>query len=100
MSGNRDLKVGYEALDGAASDIKSAALAIEDKLTQLEKRMEGRMPEWTGEASASFREARIAWDKAMNDMKDVLNDIGLTVGLSNEEYKRAESANAKRFGIS
>lgn len=100
MSGNGNLKVGYEALDGAAANIKAAALAIEDKLTQLERRMTGRMDEWTGEASTSFTEARTRWDAAMNDMKDVLNDIGLTVGLSNEEYKRAESANAKRFGIS
>ncbi len=100
MSGNGNLKVGYEALDGAASDIKAAALAIEDKLNQLETRMQGRMNDWTGAASQSFTEARTKWDKAMNDMKDVLNDIGVTVGLSNEEYKRAESANAKRFGMS
>lgn len=100
MSANGNLKVGYEALDGAASDIKSAALAIEDKLTQLENRMQGRMDQWTGAASQSFTEARQRWDRAMNDMKDVLNDIGQTVGLSNEEYKRAEAANAKRFGIS
>lgn len=100
MSGNGNLKVGFDALETAASDIKAAALAIEDKLTQLERRMTGRMDEWTGQASASFTEARLKWDGAMNDMKDILNDIGLTVGLSNEEYKRAEAANAKRFGIS
>ena len=95
MTGN--LKVGYEALDFAASDIKQAALDLEDKLTELERRMEARRADWTGAASEAFTEARLKWDGAMNDMKDVLNDIAVTVGLSNEEYQRAEAANARRF---
>ena len=92
-----NLKVGYEALDGAASDIKQAALDIEDKITAMEKRMQGRRDEWTGSASAAFDEARLKWDGAMNDMTDILNDIAQTVGLSNAEYQRAEAANARRF---
>lgn len=95
MTGN--LRVGYEALDFAASDIRQAALDIEDQLTALEQRMMGRQADWTGAASEAFTEARLKWDGAMNDMKDILQDVGVQVGLSNEEYQRAEAANARRF---
>src|SRR4051794_37978562 len=92
-----NIAVGYEALDGAAAYIKNRAIDIEDKLNAMEKRMMGRADSWTGDASAAFNEARAAWDGAMNDMKNVLQDVGLTVGLSNAEYQAAESANARRF---
>jgi WXG100 family type VII secretion target len=92
-----DIKVGYEALDGAAAEIKNKAVAIEDKLNAMEKRMEGRAEHWTGAASSAFTTSRLEWDKAMTDMKEILNEIGLTVGLSNAEYAAAEARNAKRF---
>lgn len=92
-----DIKVGYEALDGAAAYIKNRAIDIEDKLDAMERRMISRKDQWTGDASAAFDEARSQWEGAMNDMKNVLQDIGHTVGLSNEEYQAAEAANARRF---
>lgn len=92
-----DIKVGYEALDGAAAEIKGRAISIEDKLNSMEKRMEGRADRWTGSASLAFTDARLQWEGAMTDMKQILNDIGHTVGLSNEEYQAAETANARRF---
>jgi WXG100 family type VII secretion target len=92
-----DMKVGYEALDQAAADLKNGAVAIEDKLTQLESRMRGRQADWTGEASTAFETSRIQWDKGMKDMKQILHDIGLGVGLSREEYAAAEGRNRARF---
>lgn len=92
-----EIAVGYEALDGAAAYIKNRAIDIEDKLDAMERRMLGRKDQWTGDASLAFDEARSAWDGAMNDMKNVLQDVGLTVGLSNDEYRAAEARNARRF---
>lgn len=92
-----NIAVGYEALDGAAATIKNQAINIEDKLDAMEKRMLNRKDEWTGEASNAFDEARADWEGAMADMKNVLQDIGHTVGLSNAEYQAAEAANARRF---
>lgn len=95
----QDLQVGFEDLDGAAATIKNRAIDIEDKLDAMEKRMLNRKPNWTGAASDAFDEARLGWESAMADMKNVLHDIGLTVGLSNAEYQAAESQNASRFRI-
>lgn len=92
-----NIAVEYDQLDGAATIIKNRAIDIEDKLNQMEKRMLARKDEWTGDASNAFDECRADWEGAMNDMKNVLNDIGHQVGLSNQEYQAAEAANARRF---
>ncbi|NYG59036.1 WXG100 family type VII secretion target [Nocardioides daedukensis] len=92
-----DMKVGYEALDQAAADLKNGAVGIENKLDELERRMRGRQSEWTGEASLAFESSRHEWDRAMKDMKSILHDIGLGVGLSREEYAAAEGRNKGRF---
>lgn len=95
MTGN--LKIAHEALTFAATDIRHAALDIEECLAGLAHRMEGRRSEWTGTASDAFTDARMAWDRAMQDMKSILSDIAVSVGISNEEYQQAEAANAGRF---
>jgi early secretory antigenic target protein ESAT-6 len=92
------LKVGYAALGDAGVGLRSAAAAIEEKLTGLEHRMQGRAPDWTGAASDSFTQARLQWDAAMRDMKEVLRAIGQAVDSAAEDYRAAESANARRFG--
>ncbi|WP_067437964.1 WXG100 family type VII secretion target [Nocardioides jensenii] len=92
-----NIAVGYEALDGAATQLKNRAIDIEDKLNAMERRMIARSDQWTGDASLAFNEARAAWDGAMTDMKNVLQDIGVTVGLSNQEYQATEARNARRF---
>lgn len=92
------LKVGHAALDDASAGLRSAAAGIETTLDDLARRIAGRAPEWTGQASDSFEEARRRWDAAMRDMKEVLHAIGLAVASANDQYRSAEAANARRFG--
>ncbi len=92
------LKVGHAALDDASAGLRSSAAGIEARLDDLARRLVSRAPEWTGHAADSFDDARRRWDAAMRDMKEVLHAIGLAVAAANEQYRAAESANARRFG--
>lgn len=92
------LKVGHAALDDASAGLRGAAAQIEVTLDDLARRLRARSPEWTGSASEAFEEARLRWDAAMRDMKEVLHAMGLAVAAANDEYRAAESANARRFG--
>lgn len=92
-----DLKVGYEALDGMAANILNSAVAMDNKLNDMERRMEARKPLWSGNDATAYETAKAEWDKAMLQMFDVLRDIAKAVNLSKEEYQAAESTNAKRF---
>jgi WXG100 family type VII secretion target len=92
------LKVGHVALDDASSDLRGAAARIEAGLDDLARRLQTRAPEWTGSASDAFADARLRWDAAMRDMKEVLHAIGTAVAAANDQYRAAEAANARRFG--
>jgi WXG100 family type VII secretion target len=95
--GQGNLKVGYEALDAAAADILNSAVAMDDKLNAMEGRMQSRMTEWSGSDQQAYLTAKAEWDKAMEGMMGVLQDIARAVNLSREEYAAAEAANARRF---
>lgn len=92
------LKVSHAALDDAAGGLRSAAAGIDSTLTELEQRLQARSGEWTGSASEAFTSARLQWDAAMRDMKEVLHAIGVAVSSANDDYRAAEAANARRFG--
>lgn len=92
------LRVGHAALDDAATGLHGTAAQIAAGLDDLARRLQARAPEWTGSAADSFEEARLRWDAAMRDMKEVLHAIGRAVAAANDEYRSAEAANARRFG--
>lgn len=92
------LKVGHAALDDASSDLRMAAAQIEAGLDDLARRLQARAPEWTGSASDAFSDARMRWDVAMRDMKEVLGAISHAVSVANDHYRSAELANTRRFG--
>lgn len=91
------LRVGYEALDASASDLLNAAAALEQKINDMERRMEARKPEWSGDDSNAFDDCRREWDKGMVDMSAALQAIAKAVRLSKEEYLATEANNARRF---
>jgi 6 kDa early secretory antigenic target len=93
-----NLKVGYEALDSMAAGILNAAAAMDEKLNAMERRMDGRKAEWSGDDSNAYDAARAGWDRAMAEMMTVLQDIARAVNLSREKYQATEAGNARRFG--
>ena len=94
---NGELKVGYEALDGVASSLRGAALKIEDKITQLEQSITKNFADWDGDAKEAYHVAQKDWDAGMEAIKGIVSQMGNDVGLTNDEYQRAEKANAARF---
>lgn len=92
-----DLKVGYEALDASAGNILNAAAKLEEKINSMERRMEARKPEWSGDDSDAFDVCRLEWEKGVNAMNDALRSIAKAVNLSKEEYMATEANNKRRF---
>jgi WXG100 family type VII secretion target len=97
MSGN--LKVGFDDLEQMAANILSAGAGVDDKLNAMERRMEGRMTEWSGDDRLAYKSAKEEWDKHTREMLLILGKIAKAVKLSAEEYRAAEKKNAGRFGL-
>ena len=43
------------------------------------------------------RPTRAKWDRSANDLNQVLNQIGVALGTSNENYQAGEAANRARW---
>lgn len=91
------LKVNYEAMDGLAAQLLNTAVAVESDLTDMERKLESHMSEWSGDDKIAYQQAKAGWDGAMKQMLADLSDLAKTVGLSKDEYLAAEGQNAKRF---
>ena len=92
-----DLKVGFGALQAASADIGSGANQLQQVLDNMDQTLQPLRANWTGEAAASYQQAKAKWTAAITDMKALLSDVGRAVGTSSEDYQATERANSARF---
>lgn len=90
MSGN-GITVGFSALDTAASDIQHGANGIGSTLADLEGQLQSLQADWDGDAKEAYRVAQVQWNRALEDMKALLLQVGTTVTNSNDAYRGVES---------
>lgn len=91
------IRVDHGALDQASMDLKSTAKKIETRLDELENQLAPLASDWTGSAKESYRQAKQTWDTAINEMVALLDQVGMAVSSSNDEYKAADARGAGRF---
>ncbi len=92
-----DLKVNFSALSTASPDMMSGANQIEARLAEMDASLQPLRANWSGEAAASYEQAKARWTAAITDMKALLADIGRAVDSSSQDYLATERANAARW---
>lgn len=98
MTGNLDgLRVQHGALDNAAADMYETVKKMDERLNRLETELEPLRSQWSGQQQESYRVAKAAWDWAMQEMRDLLDESHKTVYQSNAEYMAADMRGANRF---
>lgn len=95
MSG--DFKVTYGALDTAAADIAGAGKNLQSRLAELDQSLAPLRSDWTGAASESYTQAKAKWTQAIEDMNNLLADLGRAVQSSSGGYQEAEKRNSGLF---
>src|SRR3546814_17339021 len=63
-----DTKVGYEALDQAAADLKKGAVGLDNMLDDLERRLRGRQRERTDYHSPALDSSPLSCRRALHDV--------------------------------
>ncbi|GAA1238549.1 MULTISPECIES: WXG100 family type VII secretion target [Oryzihumus] len=86
-------KVEFGALQQAAGDIKAGANNIDSKLQQMDQSLAPLRSDWTGSASEAYTQAKAQWTSAIQDMKQLLADIGTAVDASHQDYSEGEKHN-------
>jgi len=93
------LRVNHAGLDQAAQDLSTTVKHIDDRLNRLESELAPLRSDWTGNAQQSYQVAKTKWDRAMQEMRDLLQETSTTVHQSNADYRAADQRGAASFEV-
>jgi early secretory antigenic target protein ESAT-6 len=93
------LRVDHAGLDAAADDLRRTVNDIDGRLDRLEQELAPLRSDWTGNAQQAYIAAKARWDRAIAEMRDLLDETGRSVRQSNLEYQAADRRGAASFDI-
>lgn len=93
------IRVNHAALDQAASDMLKTVKDIDERMNRLESELAPLRSDWAGNAQQAYTVAKTKWDRAIQDMRDLLNESQLSVQQSNQDYMAADRRGAAHFDI-
>jgi early secretory antigenic target protein ESAT-6 len=93
------LRVDHAGLDAAADDLRRTVNDIDGRLDRLEQELAPLRSDWTGSAQQAYIAAKARWDRAIAEMRDLLDETGRSVRQSNLEYQAADRRGAASFDI-
>jgi early secretory antigenic target protein ESAT-6 len=93
------LRVNHAGLDTAADDLRSTVQEIDDRMNRLEDELTPLRSDWTGQAQTAYAAARASWDRAVREMRDLLDETSRSVHLANAEYRAADRRGASAFEL-
>lgn len=96
MSDGR-IQVTFGELENARGSIQTTWANISRELEDLRRFLQPLVETWSGEASAAYQVQQAKWDRSAADLNQVLNQIGVALGTSNENFQAAEHANRSRY---
>lgn len=91
------LRVQHSALDQAAADMYTTVKDIDDRMNRLESELEPLRSQWAGGAQQAYLAAKATWDRAILEMRDLLDESHRTVYEANAEYQAVDRRGAARF---
>lgn len=91
------IRVNHAALNQAAADMFQTVKQIDDRMNRLESELQPLRNDWSGQAQQSYTQAKAKWDRAIEDMRNLLDQSHQTVYRSNDEYAAADRRGAGHF---
>jgi len=88
-----EMKADFGQMEAGATQISGAARNINQQLEDLKRFLQPLVASWTGEAATGYQAKQAQWDRAAQDLNQILQQIGRAVGTSTENYQAAENAN-------
>ena len=91
------IQVTFGELENARGSIQTNWSNITRELDDLKRYLQPMVQTWSGEASTAYQAQQAKWDQSAADLNQVLNQIGVALGTSNENFQSAERTNASRY---
>ena len=92
------LKVVHSGLDQAADDLMAIVGRIDARLQRLEQDLAPLRSAWIGEAQEAYSGAKLRWEAAVTEMRDLLRHTSQQVTQANSSYRAADARGARAFG--
>ncbi|GGS23403.1 MULTISPECIES: WXG100 family type VII secretion target [Actinokineospora] len=92
------ISVNFAEVANASQAINSTSGTLDGLLSDLKSRLAPIGASYTGAASEAWQQKQAEWDRAYDDLRQVLSSIGAAVGQAGENYEATERANANRWG--
>lgn len=89
--------VTFGELDNAQKSIQTTWNNISQQLDDLKRYLQPIRDTWTGDAFNAYQAQQAKWDQSMDKLNQVLNQIGVALGTSNQNYQEGEAANTRRW---
>lgn len=93
-----DIRIDHAVLAQGAADLRAAMAQIDSRLDQLERELAPLRSDWSGSQQQSYYAAKGQWDRAIQEMKQLLDDTQRAVVRSSDEYAQADRRGAAQFG--
>jgi WXG100 family type VII secretion target len=85
------------ALDQLQANLRLAYRGIEDETNDLEKSLEAKLANWDGGAKEAYWDAKRQWEKAIQELNQVLGQLGAAVQNIKDNYTETERSNSTIF---
>jgi len=92
-----EIKVTFGALESARSSVAGTAARMTGQLDELKQFLAPMVATWEGQAAQDYGAKQRQWDTAAAEMTAVLAQIGVALGVANDNYHQVEQANAARW---
>jgi early secretory antigenic target protein ESAT-6 len=92
------IKVSTDDVATKATAVSQQVAELESQLAKLSGDMSALAGSWTGQASSAFQHLYQGWNKQAGQMKQSLNDIGLSLKGAGSNYADTEAQNIRSMG--
>ena len=92
-----EILVTFGELESARSSIQTTWTNINREMEDLKRYLQPMVETWTGEAARAYQAHHANWDRSAADLNQVLYQIAVALGTSNENYRAGESTNLARW---
>ncbi len=86
-------RVQFGTLETSQADFLKTYSALQSTISTLDGQLRSNLAQWDGNAQQAYYAAKQVWDTAMADMANVVNQLGVVIGVANENYTNAERVN-------
>lgn len=86
-----EIKVNFAALATAQADITTTVARVNSRLEDLRRFLAPMVATWEGDAAVAYQAHQRTWDTSAAELAAVLQQVGVAVGNSNQEFQVMET---------